>query len=99
MAIAQIISWLLCRAPLILGKWRRSSCQERSCWCAEPNLPAPGKTEVPQWFFGITFAEHGVARVSHAPRPYLMAMKSLEEEARAAVLGVYDGNPESPPSD
>ena len=46
-----------------------------------------------------TLAEHGVARVSHGPRPYLMAMKALEEEARAAVLGVYDGGPESPPSD
>jgi 2-methylisocitrate lyase-like PEP mutase family enzyme len=30
-------------------------------------------------------AEHGVARVSHGPRPYLMAMKALEEAARAAV--------------
>jgi 2-methylisocitrate lyase-like PEP mutase family enzyme len=29
-------------------------------------------------------AEHGVARVSHGPRPYLMAMKLLEEAARAA---------------
>ena len=29
-------------------------------------------------------AEHGVARVSHGPRPYLMAMKALEEAARAA---------------
>jgi 2-methylisocitrate lyase-like PEP mutase family enzyme len=29
-------------------------------------------------------AEHGVARVSHGPRPYLAAMKALEEEARAA---------------
>jgi methylisocitrate lyase len=29
-------------------------------------------------------AEHGVARVSHGPRPYLMAMKVLEEEACAA---------------
>jgi len=28
--------------------------------------------------------EHGVARVSHGPRPYLMAMKALEEAARAA---------------
>jgi 2-methylisocitrate lyase-like PEP mutase family enzyme/pimeloyl-ACP methyl ester carboxylesterase len=27
-------------------------------------------------------AEHGVARVSHGPRPYLMAMKALEEVAR-----------------
>jgi 2-methylisocitrate lyase-like PEP mutase family enzyme len=29
-------------------------------------------------------AEHGVARVSHGPGPYLMAMKALEEAARAA---------------
>jgi 2-methylisocitrate lyase-like PEP mutase family enzyme len=29
-------------------------------------------------------AEHGVARVSHGPRPYLIAMKALEESARAA---------------
>jgi 2-methylisocitrate lyase-like PEP mutase family enzyme len=29
-------------------------------------------------------AEQGVARVSHGPRPYLMAMKALEEAARAA---------------
>jgi 2-methylisocitrate lyase-like PEP mutase family enzyme len=29
-------------------------------------------------------AEHGVARVSHGPRPYLTAMKALEEAARAA---------------
>jgi 2-methylisocitrate lyase-like PEP mutase family enzyme len=29
-------------------------------------------------------AEHGVARVSHGPRPYLMAMKTLEEAARVA---------------
>jgi 2-methylisocitrate lyase-like PEP mutase family enzyme len=28
-------------------------------------------------------AEHGVARVSHGPRPYLVAMKALEEAARA----------------
>jgi len=28
-------------------------------------------------------AEHGVARVSHGPSPYLMAMKALEEAARA----------------
>jgi 2-methylisocitrate lyase-like PEP mutase family enzyme len=28
-------------------------------------------------------AEHGVARVSYGPRPYLMAMKSLEDAARA----------------
>jgi 2-methylisocitrate lyase-like PEP mutase family enzyme len=31
-------------------------------------------------------AEHGVARVSHGPRPYLTAMKALEEAARAAIL-------------
>src|SRR5580692_10766331 len=43
-------------------------------------------------------AEHGVARVSYGPRPYLMAMKSLEEAARAAVLGVYACS-EGPPSD
>lgn len=29
-------------------------------------------------------AEHGVARVSYGPRPYLMAMKALEDAARAA---------------
>jgi len=29
-------------------------------------------------------AEHGVARVSYGPGPYLMAMKALEERARAA---------------
>ena len=28
-------------------------------------------------------AQHGVARVSHGPRPYLVAMKALEEAARA----------------
>jgi methylisocitrate lyase len=28
-------------------------------------------------------AEHGVARVSYGPRPYLMAMKALEDAARA----------------
>jgi 2-methylisocitrate lyase-like PEP mutase family enzyme len=28
-------------------------------------------------------AEHGVARVSHGPRPYLAAMKALEEAARS----------------
>ena len=32
-----------------------------------------------------TLAEYGVARVSHGPRPYLLAMKALEEAARAAV--------------
>jgi len=31
-------------------------------------------------------AEHGVARVSHGPRPYLMAMKALENAARAATV-------------
>jgi methylisocitrate lyase len=31
-------------------------------------------------------AEHGVARVSHGPGPYLMAMKGLEEGARAASV-------------
>lgn len=31
-----------------------------------------------------TLAEHGVARVSHGPGPYLLAMKALEEAARAA---------------
>jgi len=30
-------------------------------------------------------AQHGVARVSHGPRPYLLAMKALEAAARAAV--------------
>jgi 2-methylisocitrate lyase-like PEP mutase family enzyme len=29
-------------------------------------------------------AEHGVARVSHGPGPYLIAMKALEDAARAA---------------
>jgi 2-methylisocitrate lyase-like PEP mutase family enzyme len=29
-------------------------------------------------------AEHGVARVSHGPRPYLLAMRALEEAARIA---------------
>jgi 2-methylisocitrate lyase-like PEP mutase family enzyme len=29
-------------------------------------------------------AEQGVARVSHGPRPYLLAMKVLEEAARDA---------------
>lgn len=32
-------------------------------------------------------AEHGVARVSHGPRPYLVAMKALEEAARGAADG------------
>jgi methylisocitrate lyase len=30
-------------------------------------------------------AEHGVARVSHGPRPYVMAMKALESAARAVT--------------
>ena len=29
-------------------------------------------------------AKHGVARVSQGPRPYLVAMKALEQAARAA---------------
>jgi 2-methylisocitrate lyase-like PEP mutase family enzyme len=29
-------------------------------------------------------AKAGVARVSHGPRPYLLAMKALEDAARAA---------------
>jgi 2-methylisocitrate lyase-like PEP mutase family enzyme len=32
-------------------------------------------------------AEQGVARVSHGPRPYLLAMKVLEEAAREANVG------------
>ncbi|TWT12853.1 isocitrate lyase/phosphoenolpyruvate mutase family protein [Reyranella sp. CPCC 100927] len=31
-------------------------------------------------------AGHGVARVSHGPRPYLLAMKALEDAARAALF-------------
>ncbi len=31
------------------------------------------------------FSQHGVARVSHGPRAYLMAMKALGEAARAAA--------------
>ncbi len=31
-------------------------------------------------------AEHGVARVSHGPGPYLLVMKTLEEAARAASV-------------
>lgn len=31
-------------------------------------------------------AEHGVARVSHGPRPYLIAMKALEDAARAVII-------------
>ena len=30
-------------------------------------------------------AQHGVARVSYGPRPYLMAMKAVEEGARAEM--------------
>ena len=33
-----------------------------------------------------TLAENGVARVSHGPGPYLIAMKRLEEAARAASV-------------
>jgi 2-methylisocitrate lyase-like PEP mutase family enzyme len=33
------------------------------------------------------FAEQGVARISHGPRPYLLAMKVLEQAAREANLG------------
>jgi len=32
-------------------------------------------------------AQHGVARVSHGPRPYLLAMKALEDAARTAIGG------------
>ena len=32
-------------------------------------------------------AEQGVARVSHGPGPYLLAMKALEEAARKASEG------------
>jgi 2-methylisocitrate lyase-like PEP mutase family enzyme len=32
-----------------------------------------------------SLAEHGVARVSHGPRPYLMAMKALEDSARTVM--------------
>jgi 2-methylisocitrate lyase-like PEP mutase family enzyme len=31
-----------------------------------------------------TLAQHGVARISHGPRPYLVAMKALEDAARSA---------------
>jgi 2-methylisocitrate lyase-like PEP mutase family enzyme len=31
-------------------------------------------------------ADHGVARVSHGPRAYVMAMKALEEAARSASV-------------
>jgi len=30
-------------------------------------------------------AQHGVARASYGPGPYLIAMKALEEAARAAL--------------
>jgi 2-methylisocitrate lyase-like PEP mutase family enzyme len=30
-------------------------------------------------------AQNGVARVSYGPRPYLLAMKALQEAARAAI--------------
>ncbi len=30
-------------------------------------------------------ADHGVARVSHGPRPYLLAMMALQEAARAVA--------------
>jgi 2-methylisocitrate lyase-like PEP mutase family enzyme len=33
------------------------------------------------------FAEQGVARISHGPRPYLLAMKALEGAAREAHFG------------
>jgi len=33
-------------------------------------------------------AEHGVARLSHGPRPYRQAMKALEEAARAAFSSI-----------
>jgi 2-methylisocitrate lyase-like PEP mutase family enzyme len=32
-------------------------------------------------------AEHGVARVSHGPGPYLVAMRALQHAARQAVMG------------
>jgi methylisocitrate lyase len=35
--------------------------------------------------FGV-LAKAGVARISHGPRPYLLAMKALEDAARAARL-------------
>jgi 2-methylisocitrate lyase-like PEP mutase family enzyme len=31
-------------------------------------------------------AQHEVARVSHGPRPYLVAMKALEEAARRSIV-------------
>jgi len=34
----------------------------------------------------LVLAENGVARVSHGPGPYLMAIKALEEAARAASV-------------
>jgi 2-methylisocitrate lyase-like PEP mutase family enzyme len=30
-------------------------------------------------------AQNGVARVSYGPRPYLLAMKALEEAARGTI--------------
>jgi 2-methylisocitrate lyase-like PEP mutase family enzyme len=36
-------------------------------------------------------AQHGVARVSHGPRPYLLAMKALGEAARAAAAETRAG--------
>lgn len=37
-------------------------------------------------------AEHGVARISHGPRPYLLAMKALGEAGRGATgLSDYSG--------
>jgi methylisocitrate lyase len=40
-------------------------------------------------------AGHGVARVSHGPRPYLLAMKALEDAARAAARDPQSGLPSS----
>jgi 2-methylisocitrate lyase-like PEP mutase family enzyme len=42
-----------------------------------------GDATPPVWIL----AEHGVARVSYGPRPYLMVMKALEEAAVAAGAG------------
>ena len=33
----------------------------------------------------LSLAKCGVARISHGPRPYLVAMKALEEATRAAI--------------
>ena len=38
-------------------------------------------------------AAHGVARVSHGPRPYLLAMKALEQAAREVSARHPGGNP------